>query len=113
MCIISIIFLLISILFFLGLVLICVFSDLFTDGSVFGCSFLMIAFLFCFVLHLLSGSPCENPLCKVEGHYSDYMTHTDDCQCNECVINRCYAINHGDTCQCDKCIKCDSVLGGN
>ena len=42
----------------------------------------------------------------------DCAPHADDCQCNECVIDRCDAINHGDTCQCDKCIACKDI-GGN
>ena len=44
----------------------------------------------------------------------DFHSHADDCQCNECVINRCKTINHGDTCECDECISCKDIgIGGN
>lgn len=75
---------------------------------------LIIPIFFIIVLCFLLGFdvPCRFSTCNIEGHYFEYMSHADDCQCNECVINACSVLNHGDTCQCDKCIECKNI-GGN
>ena len=82
------------------------FLDFELSYVLFSCSVLIITFLLILVIALHFFDSCSLESCSY--HFGN-SNHADDCQCNECVIDRCEVLRHGGTCQCDKCIECKNI----